>query len=69
MTDLLQHPLSQYYFSALLAAFPVARVFLRAGFPFWYAGLLAAPFVGFILCLAALSFRRWGTKTGGADAF
>lgn len=59
MTEWIHNPVVQYYVAALLAAFPVARIFTRAGFAFCYAILLAVPFVGFILCLAVLSFRKW----------
>lgn len=64
MTDILQYPLAQYYFSALLAAFPMARIFIRAGFPFWNSGFLFVPFLGFILCLAILAFGKWYPAKG-----
>lgn len=52
-------PLAQYYLFCLLAIVPVARIFMRAGFrPFW-ALLLAAPDIGFVLCLVVLAARKW----------
>lgn len=63
----LKHPFVAYYLSAALVVFPVARIFMRAGFKGWWAAFLAAPFVGFILCLAVLTFKRWPLlQKGGA---
>jgi hypothetical protein len=55
-------PFAQYYLFVVLALIPAIRIFERAGFRPWWALLLAAPDVGFILCAAALALRKWPQK-------
>ena len=53
-----------YYISAVLAAVPVARILMRAGFnPFWVV-LLAVPDVGLILCVLLMALRKWPQAKG-----
>ncbi len=59
MPDFLNDPLVKYYISAVIALYPMARIFMRAGLRPVYAVLLAVPYIGFILCLAALARLKW----------
>ncbi len=63
--DWWQRPLVKYYISAVLAAYPVWRIYQRAGIGtrgvFW----LVVPFGGFILTTAHLAFKRWPQTTKG----
>ena len=52
-------PLQTYYLFAMLAALPVARIFMRAGFKPYWALLLGVPDVGLILCAGLLAIRKW----------
>jgi hypothetical protein len=52
-------PLARYYMFALLTVVPLARIFMRAGFKPYWAGLLVVPDAGLILCLALLALRQW----------
>lgn len=54
-----QEILDKYYIGAFLIAFPMARLFLRAGFKPWWVLFLATPAVGHILCLLALAVQHW----------
>ena len=58
-TDWWRQPLVKYYISVLLAAYPIWRIYQRAGVGqrgvFW----LVVPFAGFILTTAHLAFKRW----------
>lgn len=63
--DLLHNPLAFYYLSAALMLVPVARIFMRAGFRPYWAGLLAVPEAGLILCLIVLALRPWQTQQKG----
>lgn len=52
-------PLQLYYLSVLVLAWPVARIFRRAGFSPLWALLLGIPFVGYIAAAGVLALKRW----------
>jgi hypothetical protein len=55
----MMNPLMMYYIFVLLAAVPVARIFMRAGFkPYWVL-LLAVPDLGLVLCTLVLALGKW----------
>lgn len=56
---LLGDPVIKYYLSALLALYPVGRIYYRAGFSCAWALLLFVPLFGFLLCLMVLASRNW----------
>lgn len=54
-----RHPLALHAILAVLALWPLARIFCRAGFnPAWSA-LVLVPFVGLALAGSALVFQKW----------
>lgn len=57
--DWWQQPLVKYYISAVLAAYPVVRIYKRAGVGPAGVAWLVVPFGGFILTTAHLAFKRW----------
>ncbi len=59
LSGIFQDPLKLHFMTALLMAWPVARIFRRSGFSPLWAGLLAVPFLGIILVAGALALRRW----------
>lgn len=61
-TVLMSPAVKYYYIFAVAIAFPVVRVFGRAGLRRDYAALLAIPMVGLTCCLAALTFSRWNRE-------
>ena len=52
-------PIYQYYSFALLCAWPVVRIFRRAGLKDAYALLLIVPIAGFIACAGILALSPW----------
>lgn len=58
--------LAYYYIFALLVAWPVARIFMRAGFAPLWAALLLVPAYGLILCTFVLAVRKWPATAKGA---
>jgi hypothetical protein len=61
LTFLQENPIWQYYISVMLVMAPAVRIFRRAGLPAWPALLLLAPWIGHLLCIAFLAFKRWPT--------
>jgi hypothetical protein len=61
------NPFWLYYIFAALIAFPVVRVFRRAGLRTDYAALLAIPLLGLACCCAVLALSPWPNmkKKGG----
>ncbi len=67
MQDILQYvfsffrenPVAYYYLAALAGLPPMVRIYKRAGFATHGAFLMLVPFVGYLLALAGLVFRRW----------
>lgn len=57
--DAWKHPLVKYYFSAVLIAWPVARICARIGFSRLGTFFLAVPFIGFFLLTLWLALRPW----------
>jgi hypothetical protein len=57
--SLLHDPYYMYYLFAALVTFPVIRILKRAGFPLFWAGLLAVPMIGFACCAGVLALRKW----------
>ncbi|MDD9901415.1 MAG: hypothetical protein OXT65_10580 [Alphaproteobacteria bacterium] len=53
------NPLIMYYVFAVIVAYPVSRIFRRAGFPAYEAVALVLPVLGFLACAALLSLRPW----------
>lgn len=54
-----QNPLFAYYLAALAGIVPMLRIYKRAGFTPHGAWLLLVPFIGYLLAMAGLVFRRW----------
>jgi hypothetical protein len=64
LMDVIRDPAGLYYLSASAMAFPVARIFRRAGVSPLWAALLAVPEAGLILCMGVLALKKW--KRGDA---
>ena len=52
-------PLGQYYVVAGLLIIPVWRIVRNSGLDVRLALLLFAPFLGWLIVLGILAFRRW----------
>lgn len=59
LSSLLSNSVTQYYIFSAIMLWPMARIFMRAGFAPWWAALLAVPMVGYLLCAGLLTFRKW----------
>lgn len=55
----LKQPIWAYYIAAALLMAPLVRIFMRAGLKPYFALLVLVPYVGYVLCAAALTFQRW----------
>lgn len=62
MPDILANPLVQYYIAVLVMLWPMMKIFRRAGFSPVYAGWLAVPMLGYIVCAGILTFKKWPQK-------
>jgi hypothetical protein len=62
--ELFKDPLVLYYIAALVTAYPLVRIFKRAGFSPEPVAFLIVPMVGYLIALGALVFRKWPALQG-----
>lgn len=58
-----EHYIIAYYAMVAIMIVPVARIFMRAGYPAWYAAFLAVPMAGVALAAGWLAIRPWPALT------
>jgi hypothetical protein len=59
LVETLKQPIWQYYISVALVAFPLFRIFKRAGLQPFFALSVFVPWAGVLIAAYLLAFRAW----------